>query len=172
MQIQSREPFSPTRIFTLKSQSRAAKGRTGQKISRLPCHDWKIRIKRPGFYCLARSSVVSWSKRSLSCFFARSFSTASVLGTVSDSVTWSLATTSSSISSRQIRERPITSRPSTNNKVPIASAPTGEAPTASAPTPRGRRPPPSKNDRKGKLGRLYTNGKLVGRILWSPGLSL
>jgi hypothetical protein len=107
LQIQWREPFSPTRIFTLKSQSRGARGRTGQKISRLPCHDWKIRIKGPGFYCLARSSVVGWSKRSLSCFFARSFSTTSALGTVSDSVTRSLATTSSSISSRRIRERPI-----------------------------------------------------------------
>jgi hypothetical protein len=30
------------------------------------------------------------------------------------------------------------------------------------------RPPLSKNDRKRKLDHLYTNGKLVGRILFGP----
>jgi hypothetical protein len=70
-------------------------------------------------------------KRALFCFFPRSSSIAAVLGTVSKFVTWSLATTSSSISRRRIRERPITSRPIA--KAPTASAPIARAPKANAP---------------------------------------
>ena len=124
----------------LRNLNRGQEGKDEPEMPRLAGLDWKIRINRPGFYCLARSIVVGWSKRSLSCFFARSFPTAGVLGTVSDFVTWSLATTSSSISSRRIRERPITSRPIAKYREPVHQWPRRLRPAPPSPVHRSSVP--------------------------------